>query len=372
MCLLALVETGALVYQRLSPPHPGVFEFRAACPAPYQDAEYFSPEFVRESAAQPGGWQHPEGTRLIIPNDYHGEYFCVTNGLRVTRGQPSDYEHVVYFFGGSTVYCSEVPDEHTLPSYLQKCFNRAYGSRFKVQNYGTTTVTTSQQLERLRAVKPAPGDIVVFYDGVNDIFQGVYHANPDETLIERNRRVIEEMSCLQRQLIRLASHSCFVRLCANPAKAKTPSHLRDPKALKDLLVSLRERYASRLIAAHRYAADHGSRFFHFLQPNLYTVKKPSAYERGVLANPNLFAPPGMAQAFRRGYPVLREVNSMLRDDLGLDCHDLSYALEREAGVYDEYYLDICHVNHAANRVIAQRIFRKIQARLDRQVSTPRP
>ena len=363
LCTLLFIEGGARIYDRLVPPPVSLVEFRKRQPPPYQNAPYFSQEFLTESFEQPRKWHYPQGTRLIIPSDYHGKYFNVVNGLRVTAYQPKDYTNTVYVFGGSTIYCSEVPDEYTVTSQLQLLFNKHYGSRYIVQNYGTTTVTTTQQLERLRTVSLKPHDIVVFYDGVNDVFQGVYYANPEETMVETTRRTLQNLSPLQKILVRLASYSVFVRRWANPLGAnRIPLHLENEHEINLLVDLLEKRYEENLLAAHQYARASNAFFFHFLQPNIYTLPTLSEYEKTVVSNYNLFAPPGMEIAFQKGYPRLRKVNALLSTAHLVDSYDLTHILDsREHG--EEFYLDTCHVTHKANQIIAHHIFSKIDAKL---------
>jgi hypothetical protein len=360
------IELGARVHERLflEPEELDMFQFRVRRPAPYRDSAYFSKEFVIESFQQPGGSDTPTGTRLVIPRDYDGVWFHVAKGLRFTEGQPADFQHTIYVFGGSTVYSGEVPDALTLPSQLQSLVNEQYGDRYRVENYGMTTVTTSQELERLRTIKPRRGDVVIFYDGVNDVFQEVYYARPKETMIERNRRVIREFSAVERFLIDLSKHSAFARNWTSPINyVDIPKHLRDEEKLTTLVSSLQGRFAKNIMDARKYAVRHKAHFFHFLQPNIYTLKKPSTYEVQVMRNPKLYAPPGMDVVFYQAYPLLREVSAGLRATKTVDAFDLSEILDpRESD--EEHYLDICHVADRANFIIASRIFRDIKQVLD--------
>ena len=91
---------------------------------------------------------------------------------------------------------------------------------------------------------------------------------------------------------------------------------------------------------------------------LYTVKTPTSYEKQICQNPNLYAPPGMDGAFELAYPLLKEVSSSLRVNEEMNAFDLTDVLdERESG--EEHYLDICHVTHAANLIIASAMFEEI-------------
>jgi lysophospholipase L1-like esterase len=348
------------------------YEFRRRQPPPYQGAPYFSGAFVAESFRQPGGWIYPEGTRLILPKDYRGRNFNVVKGQRVTAFQPGQYQNVIYVLGGSTVYCSEVPDEFTLPSQLQRVCNEQLGPRCRVENFGTTAVTLAQQVERLRTLALAPGDHVVFYDGVNDIFQGVFYANPDETMVERNRRVIQEMKGVRKLFFRvyhgLSRRSAFARLFLNPtAGAHVPAHLTDETALQRLLESLQRQFPSNLVAADAWTRSHGAAYHHFLQPHLFCLPQRTAYENALLQN-HAVVPRGLDVAFNRGYPVLRKALAALPTEV--KSHDLSSILDqRPAGT--EYYLDVCHVNHEANRIIAEAIFKALEGELKKGTSGPR-
>ena len=67
----------------------------------------------------------------------------------------------MYIFGDSTVYGSEVPDEHTIPSQLQILFNKFYPEKYIVLNYGITSFSSDKQLKMLKTVNDLKqGDIV--------------------------------------------------------------------------------------------------------------------------------------------------------------------------------------------------------------------
>ena len=354
-CLL-FIEYGARGYVKIFMPPQTLYEHRLASPLPYRSASYYSSEFVEESFRQPGGWQFPQGTRLIIPNEFHGKYFNVVGGKRVTVGQPDAFVNTVYVFGGSTIYNSEVPDSLTIPSVMQRLFSRNYGDRFKVENLGTTTVTTAQQLERLKSIDLKPNDIVIFYDGVNDVLQGVYQANPEETMVETNRRIINEMGVGQRLLFYvfnwLQRRSTFVKIFFDPYTHEGPRHLKDKALVGELLAGMGKRYQENIMAAASYTAAKDALFFHFLQPQLFSKSGHSEYEKKLMAN-KYIVHVGTEYSFRAGYKVLKAVHGklsgVLRD------FDVSGVLDEQIQG-DEYYLDFCHVEDKANRKIAVSIF----------------
>lgn len=358
--LLAVLEIGARIFNRLSNFPKSQYEFRKTQPAPYQYASYFSQEFIAESFKQPGGWSYPKGTRLIIPNDFKGKYFNIEKGRRVTAYQPQNYERTVYVFGGSAVYGSEVPDNLTIPSLIQELFNKQYGNRFIVENLGTTTVTISQQLERLKRISLKRRDIVIFYDGANDIIMKLFYANRNESFAQRNQRVLKEMSFLQWTVLYLyykfSDYSEFVRRFFNPnSNLSIPKHLMDETEMKNLLNILQTEYQDSIVAASEYSRQKGADFFHFLQPSLFTVENKSDYEKRLIRN-YYINPNGMAVSFERGYPILKKIGKSLQGKVYSS--DLSKLLNnRRKG--EEYFLDFCHVTHEANQIIAENIFNSI-------------
>lgn len=332
------------------------YDFRKSQPAPYKNTKYFSQKFIWESFHQPSRWIYPKGTRLIIPGDYKGTYFNVKNGQRVTTSQPVNFKNTVYLFGGSTVYNSEVPDNLTIASQLQSLFNSYYKERFIVQNYGTTTVTITQQLERLRTVSIKPNDIVVFYDGVNDIYQSLFYANTKETMVEMNRRVLKEMDFVHRVQLEIynmwATQSSFVQIFFDPTKRSFPAHLNDPTLVNELLISLKGRYKKAIQDSVDLTSKSHANFYHFLQPHLFADEVLSPYEKKLVQNYYII-PKGIKQSFDTGYPVLKTLIQELPESI--HNYDLTNILDERANG-SEYFLDACHVNHEADRIIATKIF----------------
>jgi lysophospholipase L1-like esterase len=338
--------------------------FRATQPPPYRDAPYFSPEFLAESFEEPGGWETPPGTRLVLPRDYEGRYFHTSGGRRRTVGQPAAFDHRVLLFGGSTVYDGEVPDELTIASQLQGLLNHRPGDRYRVENLGATSVNVGQQLERLRGLDLASGDVVIFFDGANDILQSLYFRNPSGWIVGENQETIREMSPATALVLRLhralKDRSAFVRRYLDPFDlVAAPPHLADREALHGLLDAMARTYREEILEADGIVAAAGGTFHHFLQPCLYTVEHPTPYERELLERyrGTHIIPAGLDVAFRKGYPRLREVVAALAA-AGVSSRDLSGILDDRAPG-DEIFLDWIHVNHEGNRIIARTLLEAV-------------
>jgi len=96
------------------------------------------------------------------------------NGFRVSRAQgpwpPSPTNFNVFVFGGSTTFGLWLPDEQTVPSFLQAALARQLATNVCVYNFGTPYYYSTQ--ERLRFERLLGQGIVpnaaVFVDGYND------------------------------------------------------------------------------------------------------------------------------------------------------------------------------------------------------------
>ena len=166
-------------------------EFRLSRPKPYKDSPYFD-WFIKEEWSD----KHPEckskishngnGFNLKQEDTENCRGYTIQNGWRVTTNQPKNYKNDIFIYGGSTVQNHEVPYIHTIASYLQKYLNNK-SLKYKVKNRRFTSVVTSQQLEFLEKDKLKKGDIVIFYDGGNNQWQGVAYSDPRGTIIGSNR-----------------------------------------------------------------------------------------------------------------------------------------------------------------------------------------
>ena len=359
------VELAARVYIHFHPQPPNnLYDFRVRGPLPYRGAPYFSREFIDESFAEPGGWITTPGTRLVLPGDFHGRWFNVEGGRRRTTDQPPAYKKRLLLFGGSTVYAAEAPDAYTIPSCLQRLLNARAPGAWRVENLGSITVNVAQQLELLKTVPLRTGDVVVFYDGVNDIVQGIFNGNPQGWIVGNNRAQLHASGAVKALLIRwnvkllaakAQNYSYFLKYAVGDAMNRgnciVKDFLRDPKRVEALAHRTAELFAAELREARTYTEAKGGEFIHVLQPNLYVQPVRSDYEKEILRNCYI-NPAGLDTAFAAGYPVLRG-----QPDTGIDFTEILW--RRSSG--EEYYLDYCHVNHAAN----ERIARALMAEIDR-------
>lgn len=104
--------------------------------------------------------------------DFKSKYYNVTNGERVTLGQPQIYQKTVYFIGPCFIYGHYVEDKNTIESFLQKYINEADEYQIKIVNCGSLSYDRHIELEqaRLMSTQLRRGDIVVCYADNEEFF----------------------------------------------------------------------------------------------------------------------------------------------------------------------------------------------------------
>lgn len=361
---LGIIEVCAWGLLRLNPPAApvGRWEFREARPAPYKNAEYFGPDFLDESmrCLRLG---NPSGANYLIPGDFLGRFINVRNGQRQTTDQPEAFEHRLLLFGGSTVFCSTVPDADTLASCLQRALNATPGPRYRVENYGTPAMIARQQTERLAATPLQPGDVVVFYDGFNDVYYPIYNGNPrgfhpgdsDDGGV---RKLGGVQAWLYPRCMRLKARSYAAEFLFHNLDNPRPANVVNSRKLNRNLAEAEAGYREALVGACADAKARGAKFVHALQPHLFSVHSPDAYERTVIRN-ELKWLPGLDRACRLGYPQLHQAATSAAPT-GFQHLDLSAILDARTDG-EEYYLDYCHTNHSANERVARALCAALRA-----------
>jgi len=315
----------------------------------------------------------PDGTRLVVPGDFHGAYINVEHGRRHTTDTPATPQHTLYVVGGSAIYGAEVPDAYTIPSYLQRLLNARQPGIWRLENCGSVSVTTAQQLELLRTLPLREGDLVVFYDGVNDVVQGVYNGDPAGWMVGENRKTLRAAGPFKALLAQLnlkyaaskaLSYSVFLSAvvggAANGANLRPRAHLLDAARTAALARQTASLFQHNLEKAARFAVASGCAFVHFLQPQIFAGDRRTPYEQSLIRN-YYINPNGLETAFQAAWPLLEDAASRME---GGHAYDLSHILDARAE-REEFYLDYCHVNHAANARIATAILEGLLADIER-------
>ncbi len=366
---LVLAEVGARVYAAVNNgPPTSSYDFRLTRPPPYRESPFFSEAFMEEQRRQPGGFKLVGGGEILIPNDYRGRFYNVVDGNRRTTDQPEAFEHRILMFGGSTMYDAEVPDDFTISSSLQRLVNQRFPGKYHVVNYGVDSANARQQLARLETTDLRAGDVVVFYDGFNESYNGVYLDNLDSTIYDAIYTTYERSSLFAKAIYQLNAQlrrrSQLVREFFT-APPRLPDHMKTAAVVEDLANKTDAEYERVLVDAHRYVTSKDASFVHFLQPNLFSRPELTPYEAGLVDNHYLVFP-GVDSSIRATYPLFRDTVEELRRT-GVESFDLSSVLDARSSPQEEFYLDFVHVTEKANAKVADAILGGLNASL-----RPRP
>jgi len=255
------------------------------------------------------------------------------------------------------MYNSEVSDRYTIASQLQRMVNEEFPNKFRVINYGATSINSMQQFERLKTVKIDKGDIIVFYGGVNDCH--IFRTRSSEGwIMGENRKDIEKIGFFLKLWMKVyyefKSTSKFVEVFLSPYSRRIPSYLKDKNIVEELQVELQRSYERTIVKADSISNINDAKFYNFVQPHILTKDKNTSYETEIITNKFLTHDLWL-HSLELGYEILIQCNQGLVSR-GIKSKDIT-------GVFDlsesELYLDMCHVNEEANHLIARELFSTI-------------
>lgn len=322
----------------------------------YLDKPWFSREFLLSSLVQPSFYT-PDETRLILNMESFDKNITVFGGQRLTTGFEADpvAEPVkLFLLGASTTYCGEVPNEWTWSSQLQALLME-HGLNTRAHNLGTTTITSAQEVERLK-YEIARGnipDMLVLFNGVNDVLQGVHYKKPNGTILRTEKKLavnkkktlhtrLQQWSALYKLLSKEVFPFFFERTLADRLRpyAKLTAH----------------QYERNVLAAQAVCRQHDIRFLVFLQPNLFTVRNRPYTEQ----EKNIYDFWGnLHTAYEVGYPLLKSKVRALEGS-GVRIFDMTHLFD---DLKKPIFLDFCHVESEGNRIIAEALFPYIREHL---------
>jgi lysophospholipase L1-like esterase len=298
-------------------------------------------------------FRNPEFRGALLNTNSRG--FRESRKPRKSDGKPVK----VYVFGGSTTFGYGVPDDHTIPSYLQGALEEKYpDTHVLVRNFGQGFYYSSQEMLLLISLIKE-GDIpdwAVFIDGGNDTAQlALRHDEPAYTPALKHLWEIRSGASSRQQSQTTWSWLPMARLAQilssrlNSA-AKTvesePSMNRtiksdvgfseaDKHAIAEYVLS---RYTSNMKTTRSICKDYGIKCYFVWQPHPgykydRTLHKSFPFEGAV--------PEHFARVYSR-------MENMTGDDY-LFLGDMLH------GVSEKVFVDDVHYNEALNERIAEKI-----------------
>jgi lysophospholipase L1-like esterase len=275
-----------------------------------------------------------------------GEFINVSSeGIRKTVKNPAKGAKKVFLFGGSTAWGTGAPDDSTIPSIM----NKHLGKDYNIINFGESGYVSTQELNYLleRLTNNDIPDLVVFYDGVNDIYAGTYSpAIPRDPQNMRTRWGSNASNGLSGFLLGIYLQSNY-RLLFNKLNIWDKSIESQIEKNSKKVISNYEAHIRQVKALER---EYGFKSFFFWQPYLFSLTRDvKPYEQEIIKRKS----PVLVKAMRESYLVAKKQFSNREQE----------RIFFIGNVLDNYtepiYIDWCHLgpngNSYVGKIMADRI-----------------
>ena len=323
-------------------------EARAAAgtyPYDYMTKEFWSEmkEFTRSRSSQKDVYKKSQdSSKKLSRNSYKmhstisfkGENYSMLSGVRTTTDSSSiSSTRSISLLGGSTVFCEEVSDDLTIASFLQRNFN-AESVLIRVINCGASGATAIDRVEMLRDANAVrKEDVVVVYFGDND----------SGWLDHKSQKFAQEIIWLPTRILRALSEIGL-------ETARWMYGELSPYSFRKFSRAAVAHTVESLNAASNYCQSKGAHMVAILQPNLYTLRTKSQYERQLEKRFSIDMRSLVLDAYMRYEEWVKET---------------PYAVSAKH-IFDDaaapVFLDWAHVNARGNEIIAKFIFEELQRR----------
>lgn len=279
------------------------------------------------------GWRAPQFSGNTINIDSEG---FRRNPLSTTFVS----EAKIHLFGGSTMWGSGVSDSNTIPSLISK--------RYQVNtiNYGEQAYNSRQALNLFidNIDKVKPGDVIVFFDGVNDVYHNCrsynsYNGHFNEfriaSALQRKATNVLILGVIKRSNL----YQIARKITGSKKQRTTESQFTNSCSNYSIARKVADFTIKNWLAVSAIAKSLNAYPLCILQPNPYTLHKtPHSYRKI------------HAQQISAVYPIIKKRAAHL------PCfRDLSKIMKHD------YYIDTCcHVNKHGNKVLSEAIWNLVE------------
>jgi hypothetical protein len=295
---------------------------------------------------------------------FQGNFININeDSIRSTPGAVCSVKsYKVFTFGGSTMWGTGAPDWGTIPAYLHANFNDLLHEPVCTMNFGESGFVSTQSVIQL-VQELQSGNIphlVIFYDGVNDIYAAYQSGRPTH---QNFNQIADKLQNSESQtpsflawIESLSSFHLFKRLAAE--LRQKPRNSMDLLTYKTMGIdtgtlsdSIVEKYISNYEIVHALAREYGFNALFFWQPFITVGDKSLTAEEQEMKH-------------RLDSTLIELHESVYRrvQQATKKYEDLYYMAE----VFDEYkplvWIDSAHVIPEGNRLIAQKMLQAITDR----------
>jgi hypothetical protein len=305
---------------------------------------------------------------------HRGNYINIAeDGTRLTIDGESTEEESreairIFMFGGSTLWGTGARDAFTIPSLVAKEL-RSRGVISKITNFGETAYVSTQELITLllRLRQRDLPDLVVFYDGVNDImsayqqdiaglpqneFNRVREFNLSTPAKLKYRALLVTRDFVEQLSMVALLRDLLGRSTARPENGSVENRFDSAQAVKQHAIDVESlasdvlrTYMANLELIAALSDEYQFRYLFYWQPTIFDKTHLTKFER--LQRDKM----DRAEHFiHKTYDLLHRTN--LADRYGNSFHDLTKIFSKVKG---PIYLDWSHPGESGNKIIAKRM-----------------
>jgi lysophospholipase L1-like esterase len=250
----------------------------------------------------------------------------------------------VFAFGGSAMWGEGADDAHTIPAQLQAVLGERGGQAVQVTNFGQRAWVSTQGLVQLtlELQRGHVPDLVVFYDGYNDVFAA--HATGKVGVPENFGDWQGQQSAgasVLRQVLKASDTGRLVRRLVQPVAPAPVAQVSTEPLARSVVQSYVQ--VQRIVLA--LGREYGFEARFYWQPQLITGRKPMTEVERAMAEQHPWLPTPVRELTRASHVALAEA---LRGNPAIA--DLSDVFD---SVSEPIYLDPCHVSGLGNRKVAE-------------------
>lgn len=365
VCILVLIELGAWVFipgRHEDPPAVTADAWISSDALAPRDTVWLK-EFVDEFCRS----YHAHWTSYLYyrRDPFSGKHITIdSNGIRSTvqwglRATESGQATRIFLFGGSTMWGTGSRDSGTIPSAVARLIGGDAGvGPARLVNMGESGYVSTQSILRLQLElrKGNIPDMVLLYDGVNDVYSAFQNNEPGLPQNEIHRAT--EFNLLKEggKMRMLGLHDLFGRTVTASVLQRIRSTVTPlpPPALPhtDLAEGIVRLYRGNLEIMEALSKQYGFRYEAYWQPVVFSRKELSRYEH-LQSESQQHVRAFFLEVYRRV-----EQDSVLRRNARF--HDLSSVFDLTGA---PVYLDFCHITEAGNAIIAQKMYADIRGPL---------
>lgn len=344
--LLGLGELGAYLFLRLNQP-----------PLPYTDLPVPA-EYVREIQASMRHQYLPFVQYRRKP--FHGRFISVDEqGIRRTLYTDcKDAKALqIWMFGDSVLWGTGVADGETVPSQLARLYNDS-GRTVCIKNFAEQGWVSTQELVELllRLKHDRPPDVVVFYDGTDEILLPQPNAPQDiDQGYARVRDILENAAEESRPGFRFLARTNTIRalnLLSKQIHNRFSKSGRNfpPQKIEAAAQSLIANYEKNLGVVDNMSRAYGFQALYFWYPTSSMGKKPlTAEERQSI------------QRERQRGPIRFQLTQAVYDICSRLQHtNFTYLGNALDDQQTRLYFDTVHLAPEGNRIMAEKIFQALK------------